>query len=151
MPQFDHSFFFSQLFWMLICFGVLFSSIYFWILPSFTKINAKRNAKIESIAKKTATLLKETEKLAKQNEEAILSARAEAQTIIDAASLQSQEKYTQYKNEITAVFDKKMQEAMDVMEKEKDDAVRYAKKEGEELAKIILSKYSGRATRGGRK
>ena len=46
MPQFDTFSFFSQLFWVLICFGYLYLTLSFYVLPAFAIILKTRAKKL---------------------------------------------------------------------------------------------------------
>ena len=64
MPQFDTSTFASQIFWLFICFGILFLFLQYVIVPKITKAISERNIKIQeqiTIAKLNALKIEELE------------------------------------------------------------------------------------------
>lgn len=69
MPQFDTYFFFSQIFWCLTCFGLLWAGMHYKILPLFQKILSEREGIITQYTQeakenehKAQQLLQETQK-----------------------------------------------------------------------------------------
>lgn len=51
MPQFDFATYSSQIFWLLLCFGIFFTYIKFYFLPKLENILIKRNQDIALIQK----------------------------------------------------------------------------------------------------
>ena len=63
MPQFNFATYSSQIFWLLICFGIFFSYIKFFFLPKLDTILIKRNDEI----KKTKDEIENNQRNAKMN------------------------------------------------------------------------------------
>ena len=49
MPQFDTRYFFSQIFWAVLCFGLVWSVVHFWVMPRLHDIYAKRSDLIKDL------------------------------------------------------------------------------------------------------
>ena len=49
MPQLDFAFYPAQIFWLLVCFFILYFSIKYWLLPPLTKVILKREDTVKSI------------------------------------------------------------------------------------------------------
>ena len=69
MPQFDTTFLFSQIFWMLFSFGVLYLGIRFLVFPMFDKIFEKRNKVIQEPVEKAEKLTREIQEIQTQIEQ----------------------------------------------------------------------------------
>ena len=69
MPQFDTTFLFSQVFWMLVSFGVLYLGISSIIFPLYERIFEKRNKVIQEPLEKAENLLNKIKKIQDQIEQ----------------------------------------------------------------------------------
>lgn len=69
MPQFDTTFLFSQIFWMLFSFGVLYLGICFVVFPMFDKIFEKRNKVTQEPVEKAEKLTREIQEIQTQIEQ----------------------------------------------------------------------------------
>lgn len=56
MPQFDVQFFASQIFWVCICFGILWGAMHFWVVPSVQHIWAERSGYVREISEEAERL-----------------------------------------------------------------------------------------------
>lgn len=56
MPQFDSQFFTSQIFWVCVCFGILWSAMQWWVIPSVRWIQAQRNTHVQGVLKEAERL-----------------------------------------------------------------------------------------------
>ena len=56
MPQFDVQFFASQIFWLCVCFGILWSAMHFWVVPSVRSIWAERGGYLREISEEVERL-----------------------------------------------------------------------------------------------
>ena len=63
MPQFDISTYSSQIFWLVVCFGLTFLGLSKLVLPHYKKILEKRILKLEKDIESTVYLQKEIVKL----------------------------------------------------------------------------------------
>jgi len=69
MPQFNTTFWLSQVFWLLISFGGLYLGVRFVIFPMFDTIFKKRAEKIERPVEQAEKLVSETQKMQYQAEQ----------------------------------------------------------------------------------
>lgn len=85
MPQFNFVTYSSQIFWLLVSFGIFFAYVKFYFLPKLESILVKRNTEIEE----TQKLIAENNRQAKENfhitEENIKNTNALADKIISDA------------------------------------------------------------------
>lgn len=56
MPQFDVQFFASQIFWVCVCFGILWGAMHFWVVPSVQNIWAERSRYLREISEEAERL-----------------------------------------------------------------------------------------------
>lgn len=81
MPQFDPGTFVSQIFWLIVTFGVL----YFLILPSFLKklgsVRDERDDKIDGDLKRAEAMKADAEAMMAEYEAKLAEARANAQAV----------------------------------------------------------------------
>ena len=127
MPQFDLSNYTSQIFWMLISFGVLFMWMTFFIFPLFRTIFASRNLIIQKHLTQAEKINKKAEKLAQTLQEknvltekkfthllanAHIDAQIEMQQAVDKNHAQCNKKLKQALNQLHTVEDT-LSKAMD--------------------------------------
>lgn len=78
MPQLDLSTFPSQIFWLMVCFGILFFAIVTFLAPNMGKSLEKRQEKLNSLKEEAERLLKEAQHLSQNNETTMETAHKEA-------------------------------------------------------------------------
>ena len=82
MPQFDFSTFPSQIFWLAVCFTVLFVLLNKMVVPKVDDILTERQKRIDDDLSKAADLKAETEAAIAAYEQALADARAKAQAAL---------------------------------------------------------------------
>ena len=101
MPQFETTYFLSQIFWLLISFGSLYFGIRWFIFPLYDKIFYARDLLIKKPLEEAEVLLKETEALqleieqkkqdfASRNEQCLNQVYQETREYFDAAMLKTE-------------------------------------------------------------
>jgi F-type H+-transporting ATPase subunit b len=94
MPQFDPSFFSTQLFWLAVTFVALYAVLSTVALPKIGSVLDERQRKIDDNLDKAAQLKAETETAIAVYEKALAESRAQAQQILrtsaDALAKQSE-------------------------------------------------------------
>ena len=70
MPQFETTYLVSQVFWLVISFGVLYLGVRFIVFPLFDSIFNARQKKIDTLLNQAEKLTKEAEELEKKNSSA---------------------------------------------------------------------------------
>ncbi|ETZ04741.1 ATP synthase subunit B family protein [Holospora undulata] len=56
MPQFDSQFFASQIFWVCVCFGVLWGAMHWWVVPRVRDIQKIRSSKVGTVMEEVRQL-----------------------------------------------------------------------------------------------
>ena len=106
MPQFDPSTFASQIFWLVVCFVVLFILMTKIALPQIASVLEERQLKIDDNLEKAATLKTETEDAIAAYEKALAESKAEAQRVIrettEAMSRQAEQRQHELAEQLAA-------------------------------------------------
>ena len=90
MPQFDPTWFVSQIFWLVLVFGALYWLMVKRALPKVTKTLEARAQRIQGDLDRAAKLQRDAEIAAETHEAAIAKARDEAREAIRAAQVATQ-------------------------------------------------------------
>lgn len=132
MPQFDPTFFASQIFWLLVCFGVFVAAMYMWIFPMFQRIQADRMNKLRDLFDQATRAHEEALRLQRANEYADEEARKEAQSVLEEAMREGNKRYEDYVASIEGKFAQKLDEAREQIQKAQDSAIK-------ELPRLVSS------------
>lgn len=84
MPQFDPSSFASQIFWLIVSFGVLYYLMARVALPRIAEVLEERSERIANDLEKAQALRKESDAVIAAYEDALAKARADAGAVIAA-------------------------------------------------------------------
>lgn len=82
MPQLDPTWFASQLFWLLVCFGVLYAMLSRLVLPPLMDIMARRKQTIDGDIASAERLKTEAEQARQDYERTLANARSQAQKLL---------------------------------------------------------------------
>lgn len=108
MPQFDIATYSSQIFWLVICFGLTFFGISQLILPRYKKILEQRIDLLEDKIKTTVCLQKEIVKLKMVRMQQLDKIQAETQQHIKEAETKILEEQKLFVQELHAGYDEKI-------------------------------------------
>lgn len=86
MPQFDPTFFATQVFWLAVAFVILYLLMTRVALPRITEVLEERSNRIADDLEKAATLKQEAEGVIAAYEAAVAKARSQAATVIGVAT-----------------------------------------------------------------
>jgi F-type H+-transporting ATPase subunit b len=87
MPQFDLSFFWGQIFWMLVGFGFLYLMMSYLICPMLEEIMSDREEKIKTALQQAEKINGQAEKINQRYQAFLLSAEQEKNDRIQSAYL----------------------------------------------------------------
>lgn len=82
LPQFDFTTYSSQIFWLFLCFAVLFLFIKYYFLPAIQGVLDVRDTKISDDIKHTKSNLEHAEAMLKNQKDLILQAKERADHVI---------------------------------------------------------------------
>lgn len=108
MPQFDIATYSSQIFWLVICFGLTFFGISQLILPRYKKILEQRIDQLEDKIKTTVCLQKEIVKLKMMRMQQLDKIQAETQQHIKEAESKILEEQKLFVKELHTGHDEKI-------------------------------------------
>jgi F-type H+-transporting ATPase subunit b len=111
LPQFDLTFFPSQIFWLFVCFGAFFSFIQFYFFPKMIKILEQRENKIKKEVIIYEHNISEIEKLEALHNKMILDAKKEADEKVKSSTLKTKQFVEQRQAEIDKNLSQKFENA----------------------------------------
>ncbi len=108
MPQLDVNTFPSQIFWLVLCFSILYIAISFWFVPKIESIQSVRARQIKRHIGKAKTCQEQTQLLLKEYEAILQNAKDEAVDIITKTHKKAQEESLILETEISAWLKKEL-------------------------------------------
>ena len=142
MPQLNPEFFLSQLFWLAIAFSFLLVFLWRISLPRISKVLEKRETKINNDIGEAKKIQAEAEKIQEQIDNEIMKTREENAQNIKDLNINLQNKALDELKEIDISLSKKISEAANLIEKNKQKSIKEIDEKVLEITKLILSKLS---------
>ena len=143
MPQFDPTFFSTQLFWLAVSFVALYAIVSTLALPKIGSVLEERQRKIDDNLDKAAQLKAEAETAIAVYEKALAESRAQAQQILrasaDALAKQSEQRQKELGERLAAQI--KAGEAR--ITAAKDQALAHVRDVAVDVAKTATAKLTG--------
>ncbi len=130
MPQFDLSTAPSQIFWLLLVFGLLYLTFVKLVLPKMGGVIEARQKKIEGDLARAETLKREAEEAVAGYEKGLAEARAEASSILN----QSAEAARKEIEAESAAFDKELNQKVQAAQTRIAEAEKEARSHLKEIA-----------------
>lgn len=143
MPQLDPTWFVSQIFWLVIMFGVLYVMMANFALPPIDKVLDERRTLIEGDIKKATELKEEAESALKTYEDALAGANAEAKKIIADAKEEMSLLSAKREKELVERLNRKVKESEEKLAATKEKAMMEVSKMASEVASAIVEKLTG--------
>lgn len=122
MPQFDFTFYFSQIFWMCISFGMLFWVMHVWIMPKMIYLRDQRIQKVTSILQHAEKIREQGHSLFNEVEKSLDQARIDAKKIISDALSTSQIEINQALMHEQAAYHAQLENILKTIELEREEA-----------------------------
>jgi F-type H+-transporting ATPase subunit b len=123
MPQLDVSTYSSQIFWLVVTFGVLYFLLWKIALPKVAEVLSQRQSKIDQDLASAVNLKQEAEKILADYEARLATAKSEAQALMKQAGDEVSAASVKANDALTAKLEKKMQEAEKRISGAKADAM----------------------------
>ena len=142
MPQLNPEFFLSQLFWLVIAFSFLLIFLWRISLPRISKVLEKRETKINNDIGEAKKIQAEAEKIQEQIDNEIMKTREENAQNIKDLNINLQNKTLDELKKIDISLSKKINEAANLIEKNKQKSIKEIDEKELEITKLILSKLS---------
>ncbi|OPZ78784.1 MAG: ATP synthase subunit b 2 [Alphaproteobacteria bacterium ADurb.Bin438] len=143
MPQLDPTWFPSQIFWLCLCFMLMFIGVKF-IMPTFDKIFMARNKIIDDNIKVAFELRDEAKKVLKAYEEGIASANEKSDIVLQNARQEINDFLKEKEEEFNVNSSKMLEESNVKIKKASQEAFEEVKKMSVDLTMMIYSKVTNK-------
>lgn len=143
MPQFEPSGFATQLFWLLIIFGVLYWALVKRALPRISEVLEERQERLSHDLEKAETLRREADETKEAYEAALAKAHAEGQRVIREAMAAFQDEATRREAEADAAMVERQKEAEARIDAARREAVANIRGVAVEAAREAAERISG--------
>lgn len=142
-PPFNQDTFGSQLFWLVICFVVLYVLLSRWALPRVASIFANRSGRIESDLETAKRLAAESQAAEEAYEKALADARAKAQNIANATRAEFAAKAEETRKRLEAELTAKLADAERRIDTTKKSAMANVRGIAADAAGEIVKRLTG--------
>ncbi|ATX82601.1 ATP synthase F0 subcomplex B subunit [Mariprofundus ferrinatatus] len=152
MPQFDTTFFSSQIFWTIISFVLLFVVLSRWVLPRIASILQERTRLIEQEIEEARQKREEVEELRLDYAEKLSSIDSEAKKLFDESEKRILERRSQLMGEWKEEMERRKREFREESEVARQKAIREIRAQSAELVveaaeKVIHQRLDEREAR----
>lgn len=145
MPQFEPTYFISQVFWLFIFTGVLYWGLIKRAVPNVEKAFNLRAEKIEGRRKEAELIRLEAEKLKNTLENDLINARNEANEMINTALQENSVMNAHRRNEFIALLKERIVVAEESIKMKKEEALKDLHSIALETSVHIVEKLSGKS------
>jgi F-type H+-transporting ATPase subunit b len=142
MPQLNHEFFVSQLFWLVVTFSFLFVFLWRVSLPRIGNVLEKRNRKINEDLSAAKELQAEASKIQETIESQLKQARADTSEMIKSSSISLQDKAQVELDKLDKELEAKIDESAKAIENSKIELVSQIQEQVHEITKLTISKVA---------
>lgn len=144
MPQFDQvDTFVSQLFWLLVTFGILYLVLRYALLPRIADVLESRQDRIAKDLEEAEKFKTESEEAMKAYEAALAAARASAQEMAAAAKAEATKEADKRSAELEAKLAEKLDAAESRIAEVRAEAVSGIRAIAQDTAQAITAKLIG--------
>ncbi|MCX7338641.1 MAG: hypothetical protein NTX76_05115 [Alphaproteobacteria bacterium] len=143
MPQFDPTTFASQVFWLLLCFGVLVTAFVFVFIPRIGVIFEARAQKLRQDLDSVQESLRKFEILDAQREARIGEAEEKASQIVNAVLVELEEKRKKQLQFATEEMHQTVSQMEESLERQKESIQATVRQIVEESLKDLIPKILG--------
>ena len=145
MPQFDPSSFASQVFWLVVVFGILYMLMSRVALPRIGEVLEERSERIADDLDKAESLKRDTEQVIAAYESALEKARGEASAIMAKVAQDLAEQSAQREQAFNAELGDRIAAAETRISRARDQAAAEVRNIAAELATEVTAKLAGSA------
>jgi F-type H+-transporting ATPase subunit b len=145
MPQFDPSTFASQIFWLIVTFGLLYVLMSRIALPRISEVLEERSERIANDLEHAERLRKDAEQVIEQYEAALAKARSEATTVIGQANQEIAQQASERQAEFDARLNDKIAEAEKRIGAARDEAMGQVRDIAVEASRAVADRLIGTA------
>jgi F-type H+-transporting ATPase subunit b len=143
LPQFDISFFPSQIFWTLVSFGLLYIIVHFGLAPRLGSLIQQRLGQIDQDLALAAELTEQAEMLRKECAKEMEQARLEASRVVERSNKELSKKLANHEHMLSASLGQQLHEAEQQIEQAKQAAVLELQQVTQRVATDLMHKGFG--------
>lgn len=140
MPQLDPTWFASQLFWLVLTFGVLYAALSRAILPPLLAIMEKREQTVTGSVERARQLRAEAEAAREHYERSLAESRAAAQTLLAESAAAAKHEAEKAHAAADRAIAAKLSEAERAIAQSKQELLAKLNPASAELASLIVEK-----------
>jgi F-type H+-transporting ATPase subunit b len=144
MPQLDSSTYSSQLFWLVVCFVVLYFILSYIALPKIAKVLEAREETIEDKINKASMYREQAENLLADYEAILAQAREDAHLHLKTTSTTVSAELMRKQKEVLDKLNDRLHLAEQELYRSRIEAGYEISKMSEDLSEIILTKLTGK-------
>lgn len=142
MPQFDLQWFMSEAFWALVCFGVFYVIMAYFIFPLFQDVFIERDHKIKNDLTIADMVNKQAEKLIQDYKSRIYAAEQTKVEIVNETYRDIQKFAAHVEAEHDQKFQQQIAETEHKMRRKKETALKESETLAEQIAQELSAKLS---------
>lgn len=143
MPQFDSTYFVTQVFWLAVSFVVFYFLLSRVALPRIAEVMEQRSERIAADLEKAASLKRETDSVIEAYEAAVAKARGEAAAVMAQASHDIADLAARRQAAFASELAAKVAEAESRIGRAKDEAKAQVRDIAVDVARDITAKLTG--------
>lgn len=142
MPQLDINTYFSQIFWLLITFGIFYMFLNSVIIPKIKVIIENRNNKIEEFIDHAKNLRKSAENIKLEYEDVLKKSKIDADYILTEAKQQIEEQNNAKNDELQRKFTQDMKKLDQELAQKTKELKATIKESSAKYTALILNKLT---------
>ena len=143
MPQFDPEWFASQIFWLVVTFGLLYLLLSRIAIPRIAEVMEERQDKVEDDLTKAEKLRNEAEDILAEYEKTLAEAQSESQKVVRAAEQEIAQHAAERHEAFGKDLAKRTREAEERIDKAKSEALKGLRSMAGEVAQAATAKLIG--------
>lgn len=141
MPQFDTTFFGSQVFWLMLCFGALWGGMHALIVPAFRKIIKQRQDRLQVLTDQTRQAQDELETVLARTEDELQQAQTAAKALVAEAIAATQAYVQHYMDEKQMYYRQETQKAQDTHAQDMEKMLVDVQQQVPAIVKTYVERY----------
>ncbi|ETZ07430.1 ATP synthase subunit b [Holospora obtusa F1] len=138
MPQFDSQFFSSQIFWVCVCFGVLWASMHWWIVPRVRSIQIIRSTQVSDIMEEARHLHEKSTQIRAQCDAQQDALEKNFQNQIRSLAQTQEKAVTQHLLQLKERFDLELSKVKEELSRLEHTFSEQLKKDAIDIAQVLI-------------
>jgi F-type H+-transporting ATPase subunit b len=143
LPQLDANLYPGQLFWLAICFPLLYVLMHFFVVPRMQRAQANRQNVLKADLDAAEKASEQARAMQTSYEKALAEARAKAHATVNEIAIAAEKEATAQMETQQKDLNKRVAEAESKIDAQREAALKDAKNSAADLAGIIIEKIAG--------